>query len=397
MSKSWIVYIIAFGIFGIINAELGVVGILPQVSERYGVTPSQAGMLVSLFALVIAIFGPFMTLLFSGINHKKMMAWVLAIFAVSNTVSAFAPTYPVLLILRIVPAFLHPVYFSAAFIAAANSAGKDQSTKAIAKVFMGVTSGMVFGIPITSYISNVISLEAAFLFCGVINLIALLGIVSFLPSMPVHGKMSYSKQLGILKKPQILLTITAVGLLPSGMFAVYSYFAEYLDKVTHMSGKEISGMLILFGAAGIAGNIIAGKVFGSNLVKGAVLFPLVTGAVYLLLYFLGSYSIPMIMIIIAWGIMFTVGLNLSQNWLTSAASDTPEFANGLFVSFTNLGVTLGTYIGGLFLSNMGAHQVVWSGIMFLALGFVAIALRISLYDKRTGKVHASMQVCEQMG
>ncbi|SDO84252.1 Predicted arabinose efflux permease, MFS family [Paenibacillus sp. yr247] len=394
MSKSLIVYIIAFGIFGIINAELGVVGILPQVSERYGVTASQAGMLVSLFALVIALFGPFMTLLFSGVNHKKMMAWVLAIFVVSNVISAFASNYPVLLISRIIPAFLHPVYFSAAFIAAANSVGKDQSTKAIAKVFMGVTAGMVFGIPITSYISNVISLEASLLFCGVINLIAFLGIVSFLPSMPVHGKMSYAKQLEILKKPQILLTIVAVGLIPSGMFAVYSYFAEYLDKVTHMSGKEISGMLILFGAAGIVGNIIAGKVFSRNLVRAAVLFPLVSGAVYLLLYFMGAYAIPMILIIIAWGILFTMGLNFSQNWLTSVASDAPEFANGLFVSFTNLGITLGTYFGGLFLSHMGPHQVVWSGVIFLALGFLSIILRVVLFDKAV-KVRASIEASKQ--
>jgi MFS transporter, DHA1 family, inner membrane transport protein len=381
VSKSWIVIFIAFGIFGIINAELGVIDILPQVSEKYGVGPSQAGMLVSLFALIIALFGPAMTLLFSGVNHKKMMAWVLAIFTISNIISAFAPNYTVLLILRIIPAFLHPVYFSAAFIAAANSVGKEQSTKAIAKVFMGVTAGMVFGIPITSYISNAISLEASLIFCGIINLIALLGIV-FLPSMPVHGKMSYSKQLGILRKPQVLLTIAAVGLIPSGMFAVYSYFAEYLDKVTHMSGKEVSGMLILFGAAGIVGNIIAGRVFSSNLVRAAVLLPLVSGAVYLLLYFMGSYTIPMILIVIAWGIMFTMSLNFSQNWLTSVASDAPEFSNGLFVSFTNLGITLGTYIGGLFLSHIGPHQIVWSGILFLVLGFVSIALRASLYDKK---------------
>jgi predicted MFS family arabinose efflux permease len=83
---------------------------------------------------------------------------------------------------------------------------------------------------------------------------------------------------------------------------------------------------------------------------------------------MGSYSFPMILIIIAWGIMFTISLNFSQNGLTSVASDAPEFANGLFVSFTNLGITLGTYIGGLFLSHLGPHQIVWSGILLYDKG-----------------------------
>lgn len=382
MSKSLIVYMISLGVFGIINTELGVVGILPQVSEKYGVTTTQAGMLISLFALVIALFGPLMTLLFSGINHKKMMAWVLAIFVISGLISAYAPNYTVLLIFRIIPAFLHPVYFSVAFMAAVNSVGKEHSSNAIAKVFMGLTAGMVFGIPITSYISDSISLEAALLFSGFVNLIALISILVFLPSMPVQGKMSHSKQLGILKKPQIWLSVATVGLIPSAMFAVYAYFAEYMSKITELSGKEISGMLILFGAAGILGNIIAGKIFSRNMIKSAILFPFFAVAVYLLLYFLGTYSFPMILIVIAWGIVLTIGLNLTQNWLTSVATDAPEFANGLFVSFTNLGITLGTYVGGLFLAHLGVHQVVWGGIIFLSLGFVSIILRTSLYDRK---------------
>ncbi|AZN41634.1 MFS transporter [Paenibacillus albus] len=375
-------FMIAFGIFGIINTELGIVGILPQVSTVYGINASQAGLLVSLFALVIALFGPFMTLLFSGINHKKMMVTVLTIFVLCSIVGAFAPNYSVLIIARIIPAFLHPVYFSVAFIAAANSVSKEQSMKAVGKVFMGVTVGLVLGIPVTSFIADVLSLRSALLFSGAINAVAMIGIAAFVPSMPVHGKMSYSTQLGILKRPQVWLSLIASALVMSGVFSVYSYFAEYLGQITHMSGKQISLMLIVYGVGGMIGNIVAGYLFSNNMIRTALLFPFVFGFIYLMIDFFGRYMIPMAVLVLLWGIITTISLNFSQLWITSIATDAPEFSNGLFVSFTNLGITLGTFIGGFFISYVGLEQIAWSGIALLALGVIMIIWRVRSYDSK---------------
>ncbi|KQX48784.1 MULTISPECIES: MFS transporter [unclassified Paenibacillus] len=386
MKKSYISSIIAIGIFGIINTELGVVGTLPQITQHFRISVSQAGLLVSLFALVIAIFGPFMTLLFSGVNRKNILAGVLAIFAISNLGSAFAPNYTVLLLFRILPAFLHPVYFSVAFTAAASSVPKDQSTKAVAKVFTGVTVGMVLGIPITSFIGNQFSLESSFLFSAVINAITCMSILSWIPSMPVKEKMSYGKQLKVLVKPQLWFNIATACLIMAALFAVYSYFAEYLGKVTNMKGTTISVMLILFGASGVYGNLQTGKLLSKSIVKTTIFYPLVLGMIYLLIFYAGTYTIPMIVIIIVWGAVFTSGLIISQTWLTSEASEAPEFANSLFVSFGNLGVSLGTTSGGWFLSQMGTHQIIWSGVLFLMLAFICIGLKIRLFDPKRDKI-----------
>lgn len=373
-------FMITFGIFGIINTELGIVGILPQVSDVYGISASQAGLLVSLFALVIASFGPFMTLLFSGINHKKMMVAVLAIFVLCSVVGAFAPNYPTLIIARIVPAFLHPVYFSVAFMAAANSVSKEQSMKAVGKVFMGVTAGLVLGIPVTSFVADVFSLRAALLFSGAINAIAMIGVASLLPSMPVHGKLSYSTQLGILKRPQVWLSLIASTLIMSGVFSVYSYFAEYLGQITHMSGKQISLMLIVYGVGGMIGNLVAGYLFSKSMLRTALIFPFVFGFIYLMIDLFGRYSTPMAMLVLLWGIITTIGLNFSQLWITSIATDAPEFSNGLFVSFSNLGITLGTFAGGFFISYLGLEQIAWSGIILLALAVIMIVWRVQRFD-----------------
>lgn len=103
--KKGLILILTIGVFSIINTEMGVVGILPLISQNYGVTAATAGLLVSMFALVVAISGPTMPLFFSGVNRKKVMLLVLSVFTVCNVISAFASAFPVVLVTRVIPAF----------------------------------------------------------------------------------------------------------------------------------------------------------------------------------------------------------------------------------------------------------------------------------------------------
>ncbi|MDQ8737991.1 hypothetical protein [Paenibacillus sp. LHD-38] len=223
---------------------------------------------------------------------------------------------------------------------------------------------------------------ASLWFFAVVNAIAFLAILIFVPTMPVKEKLSYGAQLSVLKKPLVWLSILTVVFIKSVMYAVYSFFAEYLDTITHMYGKQISLMLVLFGVTGIAGNLLAGKLLSNKAMQTALVYPFVFGAIYLLVYYLGNFSIPMVLIIAVWGVLFTLGLNISQYWITSAAPEAPDFANGLFVAFANLGVTVGTLIGGSFIAGMGTHYVIWGGLLFLVFDLVSIALRISLYSSK---------------
>lgn len=389
--KSFLVYIMAFGVFGIINTEMGVIGILPQIAERFGVSISQAGFVVSLFALAVAIAGPFLPLLFSGMNRKAVMLVSVGVFVISNVVSIFAPNFTVLLIARIVPAFLHPVYFSQAFTVAASAVSKDQAPKAAAKVFMGLTAGMVLGSPITAYIGNASSLEIAMLFLALVNLASFLAILIFAPSMPVHERLSYGAQLSVLKRGLTWVSIATVILLFSGLYAVYSFFAQYLGDVTQMSGKEISLMLVLFGVTGIAGNVLSGKWLSKNGTKTGIIYPFAAAAVYLLIYLVGHLPIFMIIMIALWGVIYTIGINLSNYSITSAAPEAPEFSNGLFVAFANLGITVGTAVGGLFIEHAGSHQVIWSGLIFMALGLLSTLLRATLYRVRQKGAHLAVE------
>lgn len=382
MSKrnNFILFILTTGVFGIINTEMGVIGVLPLIAEHFGVSVSQAGLLVSLFALAVAISGPTLPLLFSGINRKKVLLLALGVFVVGNLVSIFATNFNVALIARVIPAFLHPVYISIALTAATSSVGQQEAPKAVSKIIMGVSAGMVIGVPITTFIANAGSLELAMTFFAVVNLLAFIATLLFVPSMPVTEKLSYGKQLSVLKKPILWLSIFAVIFINSAVFGVYSYLAEYLEKITNISGKALSLMMVLFGVASLVGNIVGGKVLSKNALKSVVSYPFVLGAVYIMLFLTGQFTGAMVIIVLAWGILFAVGNNISQYWITSAAPEAPEFANGLFLSVGNLGITIGTTVGGLFISGMGIQYVVFGGLLFLVLSLVFILLRNALHN-----------------
>ncbi|OMD67160.1 arabinose ABC transporter permease [Paenibacillus odorifer] len=373
-----LIIILALGVFGIITTEMGIIGVLPQVTQKFNISTSQSGWLVSIFALVVAISGPFLTLLASGINRKVILLTAVLIFAISNIVYAYTTMFEVMLIFRIIPAIFHPVFFSVALVTAAQLVPPEKSTKAVTKVFAGITVGFAFGVPLTSYLADKISLEVAFLFGAVVSIIAFLGILAWLPSMPVKEKMSYGKQLGILRKPLLWLNIVAVIFIFAAMFSVYSYFAEYLGQVTHMNGSWISIMLMAFGIIMIFGNFLFGSLLHKGITKTVIMFPLLYAVTYLFVYYLGSYFLPMVVIIIIWGAVHSGGLIVSQAWLTTEAKEAPEFGNSLFISFSNLGITIGTAIGGWVIFHAGIHQLIWIGIMFSLLAFLSIIIKIKI-------------------
>lgn len=373
--KNLLVFILAIGVFGIINTEMGIIGILPSIAEHYHVSISKAGQLVSLFALAIAISGPIMPLLFARFERKKVMLFVLGMFVLSNIISIFTTNFTVALIARILPAFFHPIYCSLAFTVAASSVSKEEAPKAVSKVFIGVSAGMVVGVPIASFIANTLSLQMAMVFFAVINILAFIATLLFVSPMPVKERLLYGAQLSVLKKWITWHSILAVIFMNSAVFGIYSYLAEYLKTVTNMSSSTITLTLVLFGGANIIGNIIGGKLLSNNALKTVILFPFILGTVYLFLFFFGQLTVPTAIITFIWGIVAGVGGNINQYWITTSAPEAPDFANGLFISSCNVGTTFGAALGGIFISEIGTQYVVLVGFLSLIASVVFILIR----------------------
>lgn len=185
-----LILILAIGTFGILNTEMGIIGILPQIATTFGVNISEAGLFVSLFALGIAISGPIMPLVFSKFDRKNSFMFVLAIFVIFNILSALTTNFNLALIFRILPAFFHPIYCSLSLTVAAELVPKEEVPKATSKVIMGVSAGMVLGIPVTTYLTSLFGYQIAMLWFTLVNIIALIATIIYFPNMP-GKKQSY--------------------------------------------------------------------------------------------------------------------------------------------------------------------------------------------------------------
>lgn len=211
--NKFLILILGVGVFSIMNTEFAIIGILPQMADHLGVSISQAGLLVSAFALTIAICGLIMPLLFSSVNRRKIMLLVLGLFLLGNIVTLFTNSYTVSMLARIIPAIFHPVYFAVAFSTAASLVSKDEAPRAVSKVFMGVSAGMVLGVPIASFLASTISLQASLLFFVIVSAIVFIATLILFPSMPVTEKLSYGQQVSVMKKGVTWMSIASALLL----------------------------------------------------------------------------------------------------------------------------------------------------------------------------------------
>ena len=375
-SGALLVFILTAGVFGIINTEMGVIGILPLIAEHFHVTVPEAGWTVSIFALVVAISAPIMPLLFSGINRKKVMLLALGVFTLSNIISMLTSNFTLLLITRALPAFLHPVYVSMAFTVAAASVSKEKAPKAVAKVFIGVSAGMVLGVPVTSYIASEVSFTMGMMFFTVVNALVFVATLLFVPSMPVKEKLSYGAQFNVLKKKIIWYSIMAVTSINGALFGFFSYMSDYLRTVTEVSYSVISILLLIYGLANIIGNVIAGKQLATNPIRSMIFIPFALFTFYICIFILGEWLAAMTVIILILGILAGYGQNTMQYMITEAAPEAPDFANGLFLLSANLGTTVGAAACGAFITFFDTRYSVIGSLLFLAASIVFVVLRI---------------------
>lgn len=360
----------ALGAFGIITTEFGVIGILPALSKEFDITIDTAGWLLSAFALTVALTGPFTTALTARINRKTILTLVLAVFVVSNILSAFAPSFAFLMIARILPAFLHPVFWAVAASVAAKEAGPKDAPKAVATVMAGLSIATVLGVPLTTYMADLFNWQASFYLAGLINLIAFAGMALLVPSMPVKKEAGSKSSTAILRSPFLWVKLMTVLVMLAGMFASYSYLAEFLNKVTKMTGAEVSIMLLVFGVTGIAGNWAMGIALSKNVMMTTRIYLLSLVLTHILAYQFGGYFIPMVMILSIWGFVHTGGFLVANIQITAfIPQQSLEFVNSLLPSFYNAGITAGSLLGGFIIANYGIQQVIWMAVPLLLVAF----------------------------
>ena len=369
-NKRLLIWILVVGVFGILNTEMGVIGILPYISENYQVDLTTAGLLISLFALGVGLAGPTMPLLCSKFPRKSMMLFVLGVFTICNTLSVITTNFDILLILRIIPSFFHPVYCAMAFSIAAEIGGKN-APREVAKINIGVSAGMVVGVPISNFLADLISLQASMAFFAIVTAVVFIATLFFVKQVGQSKPMSYGSQLSVLKRPMTWMSIFAVIFINGSVFGCFNYLAAYLSDVTKFAPTMVSILLFVYGVCNILGSMIAGNLLTIQPIWTVKLFPIVLSTIYLMIYFGGGETQTyMSILIIIWGILGGINANITQYWLSHSAPEAPDFANGLFLTSANIGTMTATAFCGIFIDYIAINAVILGGLIYAIISLI---------------------------
>ena len=217
------------------------------------------------------------------------------------------------------------------------------------------------------------------LWFSLVTFIALIATIIFFPSLP--GKeQSYGNQVKVATTGVFIISVLGVIFLNGGMYTAYSYISEFLNTLTNILGTELSIVLFIYGVASIVGNWLGAKLLNSRTKTTVLAFPIIFSILMVAMFTSSGVKIPVIILMIFWGLLAGIGNDISQYLMVSAAPDAPEFANGIFLSMGNVGVTLGTTIAGAVVVGMGIQYVMIAAIAVMIIDLILIFTRTAKYQ-----------------
>lgn len=362
-----------------INTPLSIIGIISQISEYFNTSIAVSGLYVSSFTFTIAITGLFIPILFSKFEIKKTFITILGIFAISNFIIIFADSIYIAGFFRILSAVFYPAFISIALTFCEKIAPADQRQDYITRILLGISIGSIVGLPITTGIGTVFGYQLAMTWIFLFNLITLILIIIFFPSIPGKSK-SYEMPLSGLKSKEFILATVGIIMMPIGASIVYNYLPYFLQTVSHVYTYKLSVFLFAYGVISIFGTWLGGKLIAKRDKATLLIFQLVCAAVFLGIYLLSDYLLPVLILILVFGILDGMGYNLIQYIEASVLPDTPELANGIFLSVLNGGIAIGIAIGGFMVDGLGVMSIFSGGIVFLLVAF-AVLVYVILFMK----------------
>lgn len=363
-----LLYILMLSSLGI-NTPLSIIGIISQISEYFNTSIAVSGLYVSSFTFTIAICGLFVPVLFSRYERKRTFISILSVFALSNIVIIFTKSIEIASLFRILSAVFYPAFISIALTVCEEIAPEGEKQDYITKILLGISVGSIMGLPITTGLGTIFGYQIAMSWIFAINFLALLLIIVFFPRIPGRyedNKISFSS----LKTKEFILASLGIVMMPIGASIVYNYMPYFLQTVSHIYTYNLSLFLFTYGLFSIFGTWLGGKLIVLKDKATLIIFQLVCGFVFLALYFLADYLIPVLILFLIFGILDGMGYNLIQYIETSVLSHNLELANGVFLSILNGGIALGIAIGGFLVDGLGVMSIFTFGFLFLMLAFV---------------------------
>ena len=374
--------------FAIGTTEFVIVGLLPTIANDLGVNLPSAGLLVSLYALGVAIGAPLLTALTGRVPRKLLLLSLMVLFTLGNLLAWKAPGYDSLIIARIVTGLAHGVFFSIGSTIATSLVSKDKAASAIAIMFTGLTVALVTGVPLGTFIGQHFGWRETFLAVSALGVIAFIGSLLFVPKNIHHSApASILQQLEVLKQPRLLLVyaITAIGY--GGSFIAFTYLAPILQEITGFAPSTVGLVLLVYGISVAIGNIWGGKLADRKGPVGALkIIFLALAAVLFLLTFTASAPWLALITVLLWGaVAFGNVPGLQIYVVRQAEMHTPravDVASGLNIAAFNLGIAGGAWGGGLIVEHAGLIHTAWIGGLVVSVAYALTVLSGRLDKKQ---------------
>ncbi|EMF6668065.1 MFS transporter [Serratia marcescens] len=374
--------------FAIGTTEFVIVGLIPTIAEQIGVTVPSAGLLVTIYALGVAIGAPVLTALTSRIPRKLLLVGLMVLFTLGNLLAWQSPSYESLVIARLLTGLAHGVFFSIGSTIATSLVAKEKAASAIAIMFGGLTVALVTGVPLGTFIGQQFGWRETFLAVSLIGAVATVASIILVPNnIKNQGSAGVREQMKVLTHPRLLLiyAITALGY--GGVFTTFTFLAPMMQELAGFSAPTVSWILLAYGVAVAVGNIWGGKLADHHGAVRALSFIFAALAVLLLVFqFTASHSIAALLTVIAMGV-FAFGNvpGLQVYVVQKAAQYTPnavDVASGLNIAAFNIGIALGSVIGGQTVASLGLAQTPWIGALIVVVALLLVSLSGRL-DKKS--------------
>ncbi|WP_150985289.1 MFS transporter, partial [Bacillus mycoides] len=311
MKNKTVVYLLALAAFLIGTIEYIITGIIQMVADDLHVTTSAAGLLVTSLALSAAIGAPIVIALTINIDRKKILSWMLMIFILSNIITSVSHSFEMVMMTRVLQGISGGTAIVVAMAVATRLVEREKRGTAIGIILMGLSSSLVLGVPIGTFLSSMIGWKALFAAIGLITLIPLIVVYRRIPSMKEQEPVTLRMQLSILKDKRILLAVAVTLFYVGGYSTLFTYLTPFLQASANLSITEISGILLLAGICSFLGSSLGGMAADK---KGPI-FTIFSGIILqiimlMLLSFVTGNLVVMVAVIMIWMI---------ATWSTSPA------------------------------------------------------------------------------
>jgi predicted MFS family arabinose efflux permease len=358
--------------FSVVTTEMLPVGLLTPIAKTLDTSPGTAGLMISLPALLAALFAPLAVIASGGVDRRRILCGLLGLLVVANIASALAPSMAWMLAARVLVGFCMGGIWAIAGGLACRLVPGHSVGLATSIIFGGVAAASVLGVPLGALIGDFAGWRWAFggmaLFSGLVLALHL----AVIPELPVTGSVTvrqFGEQLGNRKlQAGLLLTLALV----AGHFMVFTFVRPLLMSVSGFDSQWVSALLLAYGLAGIVGNFLVGIIAAQRTAQTLIAISLGLLLVPALFLIIGHSNIGGIVLLV-WGLAYggvSVGL---MTWMMKAAPRAVEIATALYVGVFNVGIALGAWAGGLVLDGIDL-----TGNLWVAGGFATIALLLSL-------------------